>query len=77
MDADKTTRPCKAVYDVTYYDFDWNEIADMRRVRCTAHEMAMCIESFNQHHQRVARDPAVIITPYPHPMSIAIEVNYV
>lgn len=77
MNADKTDRPCRALYDVTFFDFDWNEIAELRLVHCTAHEMVMAVERFNQNHQRIARDPAIIIPPIPTVLSIGIEVYYV
>lgn len=77
MNPDKTTRPMRAVYDVTFYDFDWNEIPERRLVHCDQLAMVKAVNLWNAEQQRVARDPAIISFFLPSVLSIGIEVYYV
>jgi hypothetical protein len=77
MKSDRTTRPMRAVYDVTFYDWDWNEIPERRLVRCSAIDIFNAVNAWHAEQQRIARDPAIVICPLPSVLSIGIEVYYV
>jgi len=76
MKADSTDRRCAAQYFLTWYDMQWNVVADAQ-VLHTAHEMWECIERWNRHNQCVARDPAILITHPEDPVFVMLEVRYV
>jgi len=76
MKADSTDRRCAAQYVLTWYDSEWNVLADAQ-VLHTAHQMWECVERWNRHNQRVARDPAIVITDPTDPVFVMLEVRYV
>jgi hypothetical protein len=67
----------RALYDVTFYDWDWTEIRERRLIHCSALEMVNAVQKWNADQQRIARDPAIVVCPLPSVLSIGIEVYYV
>ncbi len=76
MKADTTQRRFVAKYSLTWYNFNWEQVAGNGTLH-TAHQMWECVERWNRENQRLARDPAVDITPPDHPVHVSIEVYYV
>ena len=76
MQPDKTMDNMVAMYIVTWYDGNWNELKGRDDFQ-TAHEMWDAIERWNQACQRIARDPAIVITPPNLPHHVSIQVRYV
>jgi len=67
-----------AKYNVSYFDYSWNEMVERRRTGITAHEMIHeCVERWNQDTQREARNTDVVVIPNNIASYISIEVIYV
>jgi len=76
MKADKTERPCRAMYRINWFDVCWNQLGSTQKL-LTAHELFVQMESWNLACQRIAKDNSIVITPVDHPAYVSVEVCYV
>jgi len=76
MEADTTQRKVKAMYVLTWFNWNWEQVAGCQHLH-TAHEMWECLERWNVENQRNARDDEFDITDVDCPMLVSVEVRFV
>jgi hypothetical protein len=72
----KRERPPHAMYRMTWYDWEWNELASTAKL-VSAHDMVESIEAWNRRVQGEARLPEVIISDPSIPIHVSVEVIFV
>lgn len=77
MMPDKTSGGVRVRYNVSFFDWNWDEIVVKRIVDGTAHQMMIALEWFNRYQQHIAKEDEVVVPELPHPVAISIEVVYV
>lgn len=70
------SRKVHAVYLLTWWDKDWNEIAASNHLH-TAGEMCVCIERWNAGHQRACAHHTDCVVCDSMPVFLTVEVRYV
>jgi len=77
MSKNARKRPPHAVYNITYYDYMWNEIESLRKVHAQASDVVIAFDTWNRETQREARDTGAIVIANALPCAIGVEVVYV
>jgi len=72
----ENSRPLKAMYVMTWYDFNWNEMGTTAKP-ISAHEMITRLEEWNRKCQQEARNDSVVLADETIPCSISIGARYV